>query len=157
MYSSLQLLLSFFYKKPDNIGFDVRGTVKLFDFGLAKELHPDDRRPNGTYRLTGETGAVRYMAPEVTTRRPYNFSVDVYSFGVVLWEMCSLEVPYQAYNSSMMKDMVANFGERPPINEKWPTELQDLISSCWHANYRKRPGFEHVTSELEKLVASLET
>jgi len=24
--------------KPNNIGFDIRGDVKIFDFGLAKEL-----------------------------------------------------------------------------------------------------------------------
>ena len=26
----------YFFKSPDNIGFDVRGEVKIFDFGLAK-------------------------------------------------------------------------------------------------------------------------
>ena len=43
--------------KPSNIGFNQRGTLKLFDFGLAKEL----KGPRGTYRLTGHTGSRRYM------------------------------------------------------------------------------------------------
>lgn len=49
--------------KPDNIGFDVRGTVKVFDLGLAKEIHPPGGI-SGLYNLTGETGSPRYMSPE---------------------------------------------------------------------------------------------
>jgi len=49
--------------KPDNIGFDVRGDVKLFDFGLSREL-PRQTLADGTYNMTGDTGSPRYMAPE---------------------------------------------------------------------------------------------
>lgn len=52
--------------KPENIGFDDSDCVKIFDFGLAKrwklaELAPDQHN----YHLTGQTGSLRYMAPEV--------------------------------------------------------------------------------------------
>jgi hypothetical protein len=50
-------------KKPDNLGFDVRGDVKLFDFGLAKELDVKKKLEDGTYHLTADTGSLRYMAP----------------------------------------------------------------------------------------------
>lgn len=50
--------------KPDNIGFDVRGDVKIFDFGLAKELPTSEKLADGTYNLTADTGSMRYMAPE---------------------------------------------------------------------------------------------
>ena len=55
--------------KPDNIGFDKDGVLKLFDFGLAKELKPEDEKPDGRYELTGNTGSRRYMAPEVAKVR----------------------------------------------------------------------------------------
>lgn len=42
--------------KPDNIGFDENGVLKLFDFGLAKELKPGLERGDGKYKLTGNTG-----------------------------------------------------------------------------------------------------
>ena len=52
--------------KPDNIGFDENGVVKLFDFGLAKRLIdsekvPDNGHPafSGLYHLTGNTGSLR--------------------------------------------------------------------------------------------------
>ena len=56
------------------------GELKLFDFGLAKEL-PDE------CKLTGTTGSLRYQAPEVALGLPYNESCDVYSFSIVLWEI----------------------------------------------------------------------
>jgi serine/threonine protein kinase len=60
------LLCSIIYRdlKPDNVGFDVRGDVKIFDFGLAKEIDPRQMDAEGTYKLTADTGSLRYMAPE---------------------------------------------------------------------------------------------
>jgi len=64
--------------KPDNIGFDVEGTLKIFDFGLAKELVEDEQNEDGLYNMTGFTGAVRYMAPEVGLRKPYNHKGELF-------------------------------------------------------------------------------
>ncbi len=51
---------AFICLQPDNIGFDEDGGVlKLFDFGLAKELKPGMENAKGTYNLTGNTG--RYV------------------------------------------------------------------------------------------------
>jgi serine/threonine protein kinase len=47
------------------------GVMKVADFGLSKSLVPVDRHGqmtmniNQVYKLTGETGSYRYMAPEV--------------------------------------------------------------------------------------------
>ena len=49
--------------KPDNIGFDGNDSLKVFDFGLAKELKPYKKHEDGTYHLTANTGSRRYMAP----------------------------------------------------------------------------------------------
>ena len=60
--------------KPENVGFDEQGNVKLFDFGLARELK--EKYANGTYKLTGNTGSRRYMAPEVSQELHYGLPVD---------------------------------------------------------------------------------
>jgi len=52
--------------KPDNIGFTCAGKVTLFDFGLSKRLDEAELSLDGSnYKLTGNTGSLRYMAPEV--------------------------------------------------------------------------------------------
>lgn len=44
-----------------NIGFDVRGDVKVFDFGLCKDLDPRlKNKEGGGYRLTGRAGSLPY-------------------------------------------------------------------------------------------------
>jgi len=141
--------------KPANIGFDVKDVVKLFDFGLAKELHPEDRFSNGNYKLTGNTGSIRYMAPEVAIKRPYNLSADVYSFGIMLWEITSLKIPFDGYNEFMMKETVANFGYRLDIDESWPEDLKKLIRKSWEAAPKKRPSFSEIITSLEEIISSL--
>lgn len=39
--------------------------MKIFDFGLAREFPPDNMLVGGTYQMSGKTGSLRYMAPEV--------------------------------------------------------------------------------------------
>ena len=81
--------------KPENIGFDVRDDIKLFDFGFARELLQSDKvEGTNLYQLTGLTGSIRYMAPEVAFRKPYNLKCDVYSFGLLLFEMIALKPPF---------------------------------------------------------------
>jgi len=48
--------------KPDNMGFRADGSLALFDFGLSKLVRI--KAGITAHKLTGETGAPRYMAPE---------------------------------------------------------------------------------------------
>ncbi len=52
------------------------GVMKLADFGLSKTL-PQNKHAGfdleSKFKLTGETGSYRYMAPEVFRHEPYNF------------------------------------------------------------------------------------
>jgi len=61
--------------KPENIGFDQHDDVKLFDFGLAKELLKDDYVGNDLYELSGLAGSQRYMAPEVVLCKVSNLII----------------------------------------------------------------------------------
>ena len=66
-------------RKPDNIGFDGKDSLKLFDFGLAKELKPYKKHADGTYHLTANTGSRRYMAPVSTDARLFRI-IDLSKF-----------------------------------------------------------------------------
>ena len=46
----------------------------------AQVAGPDDR-------LSGRTGTLMYMAPEVYLKQPYNDKADVFSFAVIAYEV----------------------------------------------------------------------
>ena len=61
------------------MSFDT-GTIKLADFGLSKSLPVNKHAGydlDSKFKLTGETGSYRYMAPEVFRHEPYNFKVGI--------------------------------------------------------------------------------
>lgn len=126
--------------------------LKLFDFGLAKELKEKDERLEGAYELTGNTGSRRYMAPEIGLEECYNKSVDVYSFGILLWELCAADTPFHGYSSAKHMDLVIMGGERPSMDAThtscWPMNLQWLMNRCWSASPSDRPTFTAIKKVL---------
>lgn len=139
--------------KPDNIGFTADSELRVFDFGLAKEIHRGDELEGGVFNLTGLTGAIRYMAPEVGLRKPYNFKADVYSWSMLMWNIMALEPPLGLYTPNMFVDRVFNKQYRPAINEKWPSGVGSLIRDSWEADFNHRPDFLDIMDRL-KMVAS---
>jgi serine/threonine protein kinase len=137
--------------KPDNIGFDVRGDVKLFDFGLAREL-PNQMISNGMYKMTADTGSPRYMAPEIALEQPYNEKGDVYSFAILLHQICSLEMPFSGYSKNMFAKLVVNEGHRPKCDPNWPQELQSMLQTCWGSNISQRLSMSEVMEILSALI-----
>uniref|UniRef100_A0A7S4DSA2 Protein kinase domain-containing protein n=2 Tax=Lotharella globosa TaxID=91324 RepID=A0A7S4DSA2_9EUKA len=57
--------------KPDNILFDYYGQAKIADFGLSRLTMFKESK----YKMTGMTGTLRYMAPEVIRNDSYNEKV----------------------------------------------------------------------------------
>lgn len=141
--------------KPDNIGFDVRGDVKLFDFGLAKELAPDAQGYSESYELSGNTGSLRYMAPEVALCQPYNLSADTYSFGLLLWQTCSLGLPYDGMNRMDHEQRVILGGERPPLDTSWSTPVRILMKRAWEKEPSARPTMDSIYKILKREVSAL--
>jgi len=142
--------------KPENIGFDVRGTVKLFDFGLVKEIYPNyKKQEGGFYNLSGFTGTIRYMAPEVAQYLPYNTSADVYSFGLLLWELVSLKQPFDDLSAHQHSEKVVYGNHRPKLKYSWPTGIQNLVKKCWDHDKSRRPNLKEVATRLRAEIKSL--
>ena len=130
----------------------MRGDVKIFDFGLAKEIDLNSVREDGTYKLTGDTGSPRYMAAEVALNKPYNENVDVYSFSILLWQMLKLETPFEGYSLSMFDKKVVKGGARPKPDEKWPKAICDILRTGW-GDPRSRPSMEDVCCVLREEIS----
>ena len=48
--------------QPENIGFDIRGDIKIFDFGLSKELPTTGADGNDAYQMTGMVSKIVTIA-----------------------------------------------------------------------------------------------
>lgn len=142
--------------KPSNLGFNSRGNLKIFDFGLARRLPEMPASSRGrrcsslekTYCMTGCTGSLPYMAPEVALFMPYNLLADVYSYGIILWEIFSLCPPFKGMNSWSMYQNVMRNGHRPKISNKWPKMVSQLMRHCWAQETNERPDFHAVERTL---------
>jgi serine/threonine protein kinase len=125
--------------KPDNIGFDYDGRVKLFDFGLAKELDPRQKTEQGLYNMSGGTGSRRFMAPEVALSESYTVSADIYSFSILFWEILTYEKAFGRLSSEEHREKVIKQGDRPPLDRRWSHALVQLLESCWDRDPFGRP------------------
>jgi len=129
----------------ENVGFDIRDDIKLFDFGLAKEVHSEDKDADGLYKLTAMTGSPRYMAPEVGLEKPYNFSCDAYSFAIMFWQMYSCKTPFEVYGMKSLRTRVwGKEQKRPYIQPDWPASIKDLLEKCWNENIKMRFSFQQI-------------
>jgi len=106
------------------------------------------------YRMTGNTGTTRYMAPEVALELPYNQSVDVYSFSIILWEMISRTKPYAGMNVHMHRARVCENGERPLLDARvFREDLASCIRAGWAHDMDARPSFAEIVSLLSSVRA----
>lgn len=142
--------------KTDNIGVDASsGTWILFDFGLSRYLPRSGDDLAGSFQMSGKVGTKLYMAPEVYLRQPYNTKADVYCFALLLWEMLALQRPFARFTRKMYKARVVKKGERPPIDNSWPAEIQELLKKAWSSDMYERPTMKQICAILDRQIAML--
>ncbi|XP_031265328.1 serine/threonine-protein kinase STY13 isoform X2 [Pistacia vera] len=134
--------------KTENMLLDKTRTVKIADFGVAR------LEASNPHDMTGETGTLGYMAPEVLNGNPYNRKCDVYSFGICLWEIYCCDMPYPDLSFSEVTSAVVRQNLRPEIPRCCPSSLANVMKRCWDANPDKRPEMDEVVSMLEAIDTS---
>ena len=140
--------------RPDNIGLDTYGCVKIFDFGMAKELKEKALVGVDQFNATCKVGTPRYMAPEVYFGEPYGLPSDVYSFALVLWELMALEKIFADHGGGQENHVISVYVKkrRPKISRNWPKQIQSLIRSGWSHRAPHRPNIREVHSGLKGLL-----
>ncbi|KAK4772136.1 hypothetical protein SAY86_013911 [Trapa natans] len=127
--------------------------LKVGDFGLSKLTRVQNS--HDVYKMTGETGSYRYMAPEVFKHRRYDKKVDVFSFAMILYEMLEGDPPLSNCEPYEAAKYVAE-GHRPTFRSKgYIPELRELTEQCWSADMNKRPPFIEILKRLEKIKENL--
>lgn len=131
--------------KTENMLLDAQRNLKIADFGVARVEAQNPRD------MTGETGTLGYMAPEVLDGKPYNRKCDVYSFGICLWEVYCCDMPYADLSFAEVSSAVVRQNLRPEIPRCCPSSFINIMKRCWDANPEKRPEMDEVVKLLEAI------
>ena len=97
----------------------------------------------------GALGTLPYVAPEVLSRKPYDFSCDVWSYGVMIYGLLSGDHPFLKHANVSFDDMreifrtkEANFDQA--IWNKVTPECRDLVKQMLLKDPTERPNIEEV-------------
>jgi serine/threonine-protein kinase len=101
--------------KPSNILVKSDGTVRLLDFGIAKQLDPADTQHD--YTRTGlRMMTPAYAAPEQIRGEHAGIQTDVYALGVILYELLAGRAPFDSSGLSAgeFERMILDQGPEKP-------------------------------------------
>jgi eukaryotic-like serine/threonine-protein kinase len=120
--------------KPSNVLVFPGDVVKLSDFGLARQLEPNDE----DHGRGGGTPA--YMAPEqfVGAWREYDCATDLYAMGCLAYALVSGGPPYGSWNDVKLMARLHSRGVLPPLEPKIP--VPDGFESWLRRMMHKNPG-----------------
>ncbi|HEY7312770.1 MAG TPA: serine/threonine-protein kinase [Gemmataceae bacterium] len=115
--------------KPGNLLVDGHGHTWITDFGLAQF------QADAGLTQTGDLlGTLRYMSPEQAggQRVLLDHRTDIYSLGATLYELLTLQPPFDGADRQTLLRQILNDDPRPPrtIEKSIPIELETIVLKC---------------------------
>ena len=113
--------------KSSNIKIDRAGSVKLLDFGIARDTHSGKITAAGSY-----VGTMHYSAPEVLSGAQADFRSDVWALGVLGYEMLCGRMPFEADTVGGFLRVVArpSYDRPSTINASCTVPFERIIDRC---------------------------
>jgi eukaryotic-like serine/threonine-protein kinase len=134
--------------KPSNVLVKSDGSIKLLDFGIAKQLEIREEPANRT--LTGlRPMTLAYASPEQIRGEPLGTQSDVYSLGVMLYELLTGRLPFDVSKLTQSEAehvLLQQEAEAPsvaaqrnaPVSKRtWP-DLDVLCLTAMHRDPQRR-------------------
>jgi len=133
--------------KPENVMVRPDGTIKLLDFGAAKELK--EKEMSDTV-----TGSRPYMAPEQIMGKSQRRS-DVWAIGVVMYVLYTGMYPFYHEVEKVLMDIILSTPPSPPskFNEALDQEIERIIMKCLEKKPENR--YPNAKALKEDLLASI--
>ena len=111
--------------KSDNLLLNMRGDVKVADFGYAAQLTQQKQKRNTI------VGTPYWMAPEVIRGQTYDTKVDIWSLGIMTMEMAEGEPPYMEFPPLRALFLITTKGIPPLAHpEEFSAEMQSFLERC---------------------------
>lgn len=119
--------------KGANILIDIKGTVKISDFGISKKLNSSLQSKRASLQ-----GSVYWMAPEVVKQIAYTEKADIWSVGCLVVEMFTGKHPFPDF--SQMQAIFKIGTQSIPEIPAWATEdAKQFLLRTFVFDYKQRP------------------
>ena len=120
--------------KPENLLIGENNTIKLCDFGWARQLTLKNR--------SSFCGTVEYMAPEIIESENYDYSVDIWSLGILLYELLMGHSPFK---DKTTKNTIVNIKLHDlKFGKEISEDCKDLINKLLEVNRDKRINIKDI-------------
>ena len=121
--------------KPGNIILLPNGSIRIFDFGLAKAREENFVDSGSLF------GTVSYMSPEQLRGENVDARADLWALGVVLYEMLTGCKPFVGQDTLAVAKSICRDQPLPPsaLRPDVPGNLDDLVMRLLQKDPKKRP------------------
>ena len=133
--------------KPSNFMLSTDGTIKLADFGIAKDKNVAAFTETGT-----QMGTPMYMSPEqIKSTRDVDHRSDIYSLGVVLYEMATGTFPFDKNNLSLPEIQVCILRDPlPKSGSLWDTQIAKATAKNEIDRYQSCTNWTEIFAKKEQ-------
>lgn len=123
--------------KPANILLNEGGSILLADFGISKIFENNIK----TFTLIGTP---YYISPEMYKDINYDKKIDIWSLGCILYELVTLNVPFNSDNMIGLKKKIITGYYYDKIPIKYSRDIQKMIHFLLNTNVEKRPNIKQI-------------
>ncbi|XP_077503786.1 serine/threonine-protein kinase H2-like [Amblyomma americanum] len=127
--------------EPENVLYEHPGAgakVLITEFGLASA--PTAGREACMHTVC--EGKLRYMAPEMVSRRPYTHAVDMWALGVITHVLLTGVLPFDAHSDAAVVQLImgAQLSVAPEAWEHVSEHAQSVVDQLLQHNASHRPS-----------------
>mmetsp|Transcript_15041 Transcript_15041/g.63290 ORF Transcript_15041/g.63290 Transcript_15041/m.63290 type:complete len:943 (+) Transcript_15041:229-3057(+) len=125
--------------KTQNVFMTADGRCKLGDFGVSKVL-------SGTTQLAQTAvGTPYYLSPEICENKAYDNKSDIWSLGCVLYELCTLQHPFEGASLKLLIVKILR-GNYAPVSSRYSRAVRDVIAQMLQRDPARRPSVNEILS-----------